>query len=97
MKSKHSPGLSGFDWKDPFLLEAQITPEERMARDTAAEFARSTLVPGVLDDFNNEVTNPDIFRRMERRDFLERPFRKIAAVQMPAMSLTVLSPESWKG
>ena len=74
MKSKHSPGLSGFDWKDPFLLEAQITPEERMARDTAAEFARSTLVPGVLDDFNNEVTNPDIFRRMGAAGFFGAPF-----------------------
>ncbi|WP_410169366.1 hypothetical protein, partial [Acinetobacter indicus] len=25
-----------FDWQDPFLLEQQLTAEERMIRDTAA-------------------------------------------------------------
>ena len=32
-----------FDWKDPFLLDQQLSDEERMVRDTAHQFSRDVL------------------------------------------------------
>ena len=38
-----------FDWKDPFLLDQQLSDEERMVRDTAHQFSRDVLLPRVVD------------------------------------------------
>ena len=32
--------LATFNWEDPFLLEAQLTDDERMLRDGARAFAQ---------------------------------------------------------
>ncbi|MBU3030888.1 acyl-CoA dehydrogenase [Paracoccus marinaquae] len=53
-----------FSWSDPFLLEDQLTGEERMIRDSAAAFAAESLVPRVQDAYLNEQTDPEIFREM---------------------------------
>ena len=37
-----------FDWADPFRLEDQLTEDERMLRDAAAEFAQSQLAPRII-------------------------------------------------
>ena len=34
-----------FSWSDPFLLDDQLTEEERMIRETAAAFAADRLAP----------------------------------------------------
>ena len=61
--SAHS-GKTQFDWADPLRLEGQLTAEERLARDSAAHFARGRLMPRVLDSFRHEHTDPAIFREM---------------------------------
>ena len=33
LADKDRPNLAAFDWNDPFLLEDQLTDEERMIRD----------------------------------------------------------------
>ncbi|MBX3068009.1 MAG: acyl-CoA dehydrogenase [Cryobacterium sp.] len=53
-----------FHWEDPFLLEDQLSDEERLIRDTAATFAKKNLAPRVLEAFRNEETDPEIFREM---------------------------------
>ncbi|QRZ15804.1 acyl-CoA dehydrogenase [Paracoccus methylovorus] len=53
-----------FSWADPFLLEDQLTEEERMIRDTAASFAADRLAPRVEAAYLNEETDPEIFREM---------------------------------
>jgi glutaryl-CoA dehydrogenase len=53
-----------FDWEDPLLLDQQLTDEERMVRDTAGQFAKTTLMPHVLDAFRHERTDPQLFKRM---------------------------------
>ncbi|MCR9103949.1 MAG: acyl-CoA dehydrogenase [Gammaproteobacteria bacterium] len=53
-----------FDWQDPFLLEQQLSEEERSVRDAARAYAQSTLAPRVRDAFRNEQTDPTIFREM---------------------------------
>ncbi|WP_028716589.1 acyl-CoA dehydrogenase [Paracoccus sp. J39] len=55
---------SPFSWSDPFLLEDQLTEEERMIRDTAAAFAADRLAPRVEAAYLNEETDPEIFREM---------------------------------
>jgi glutaryl-CoA dehydrogenase len=59
-----TPELSSFDWQDPFLMEGQLTEDERMLRDAAREFAQSTLQPRVIEAYRNETTDPEIFREM---------------------------------
>ena len=38
-----------FDWKDPFLMESQLSEEERLVRDTARQYAQEKLLPRVRD------------------------------------------------
>ncbi|RKS44727.1 glutaryl-CoA dehydrogenase [Paracoccus pantotrophus] len=63
MTTKSHKG-SPFSWSDPFLLEDQLTEEERMIRDTAAAFAADRLAPRVEAAYLNEETDPEIFREM---------------------------------
>ncbi|MCF7981519.1 MAG: acyl-CoA dehydrogenase [Pseudomonadales bacterium] len=53
-----------FKWEDPFLLEDQLTEEERMVRDTAYQYAQDKLAPRVREAYQNESTDPSIFREM---------------------------------
>jgi glutaryl-CoA dehydrogenase len=58
--------MSRFDWADPFFLDDQLSDEERAIRDTAQAFAQDALAPRIIDAFNHETTDPDIFRDMGR-------------------------------
>ncbi|MFN0298445.1 acyl-CoA dehydrogenase [Acinetobacter albensis] len=53
-----------FNWQDPFLIEQQLTEDERMIRDTAYAYCQDKLMPRVLEQFRNEQTDPKIFREM---------------------------------
>jgi len=55
---------ASFNWADPLLLDTQLTEEERMVRDAAAEYAQGRLMPRIHDAFRNETTDPTIFREM---------------------------------
>jgi len=52
------------DWRDPFLLEQQLTDEQRMVRDSARHYAQGKLAPRVRDAFRAEETDITIFREM---------------------------------
>jgi len=54
----------GFQWDDPLLLEAQLTEDEVMVRDTARQYAAERLAPRVLEAFREERADPSIFREM---------------------------------
>jgi glutaryl-CoA dehydrogenase len=56
--------MGKFDWADPFLLDDQLTDDERMIRDSAAAYARDKLMPRVIEAFANEHTDPAIFPEM---------------------------------
>ena len=53
-----------FHWEDPLLLDTQLSEEERMIRDAAAEYAQRKLAPRIHDAYRNETTDPSIFREM---------------------------------
>ena len=55
---------ASFNWADPLLLDTQLTEEERMVRDAAAEYAQGRLMPRIHDAFRNETTDASIFREM---------------------------------
>ncbi|ACP22786.1 glutaryl-CoA dehydrogenase (plasmid) [Sinorhizobium fredii NGR234] len=57
-------GKSQFQWDDPFLLEDQLTEDERMIRDTARAYAEERLQPRVIEAYREEKTDPAIFREM---------------------------------
>ncbi len=53
-----------FSWSDPFLLEDQLSEDERMIRDAAAAFAADKLAPRIEEAYLDEKTDPAIFREM---------------------------------
>ncbi|WP_066650276.1 MULTISPECIES: acyl-CoA dehydrogenase [Sphingomonas] len=57
-------GMSRFDWADPFFIDDQLDDEERAVRDTAAAYAQDKLAPRIIDAFQHETTDPEIFREM---------------------------------
>ena len=56
--------MSPFQWNDPFLLEHQLSSEERAMRDAAAAYCQGKLAPRVLDAFRHEKMDTTIFREM---------------------------------
>jgi glutaryl-CoA dehydrogenase len=56
--------MARFDWADPFFLDDQLEDDERMIRDSARAYAQDKLAPRIIDAFQNEITDPDIFREM---------------------------------
>lgn len=65
-----STSQARFNWSDPLLLDQQLTAEERLARDTARQFAQEKLAPRVLEMFRHEKADPSIFREMGELDLL---------------------------
>lgn len=57
-------GKSQFQWDDQFLLEDQLSEDERMIRDTARAYAQEKLQPRVIEAYREETTDPSIFREM---------------------------------
>ncbi|BCH35690.1 acyl-CoA dehydrogenase [Mesorhizobium sp. L-8-10] len=53
-----------FTWNDPFLIDAQLSEDERAIRDAAAAFAADRLAPRVETAYLEEKTDPAIFREM---------------------------------
>ncbi|WAC47780.1 acyl-CoA dehydrogenase [Asticcacaulis sp. SL142] len=59
-----------FNWSDPFLLDAQLSDEDRMIRDAAHDYAQSSLMPRVLKAYAEEDTDRAIFTEMGERGLL---------------------------
>ncbi len=67
---KSASKTSTFAWNDPFLLDDQLSEEERMIRDSAAAFAAAELLPRVQEAYLNEHTDPELFRLMGKAGLL---------------------------
>lgn len=55
---------NSFTWSDPFLLDQQLTTEERMIADSARAYCNDKLSPRVREAYQKEYTDPNIFREM---------------------------------
>ncbi|KQM96753.1 acyl-CoA dehydrogenase [Sphingomonas sp. Leaf25] len=56
--------MGRFDWQDPFLIDQQLTDEERMVRDAAHGYAREKLLPRVTRAFLDEDFAREIMSEM---------------------------------
>ncbi|MGE0875497.1 MAG: acyl-CoA dehydrogenase [Burkholderiales bacterium] len=59
-----------FQWDDPLLIEAELTDEERLVRDTAREYAQDKLAPRILLANRNESFDIAVMREMAELGFL---------------------------
>ncbi len=64
LRAKDVPDLGKFAWDDPFRLSDQLSEDERMIADSARAYAQEKLQPRVTAAFQNEETDPEIFREM---------------------------------
>ena len=63
-QAKDKPAAASFKWDDPFLLDEQLTEDERMIRDTARAYAQEKLLPRVINAYLEEKTDREIFNEM---------------------------------
>jgi glutaryl-CoA dehydrogenase len=56
--------LAEFTWDDAFLLDEQLSEDERLIRDTARSYAQEKLLPRVADAYLEEKTDRSIFNEM---------------------------------
>jgi glutaryl-CoA dehydrogenase len=60
-----------FNWRDPLLLEQQLTHDERMVRDTARDYCQEKLAPRVLEAFRSGRGDAGaIYRELGELDML---------------------------
>ncbi len=55
---------AGFDWQDAFLLDGQLTEDERLVRDTARGYAQDKLLPRVTSAYLDERFDREIMTEM---------------------------------
>jgi len=59
-----------FKWDDPFLLNDQLTSEERMIRDAARRYCQDKLMPRILEANRHEIFHREIMDEMGAMGFL---------------------------
>jgi glutaryl-CoA dehydrogenase len=59
-----------FQWDDPFLLEGQLTEDERMVRDSARAYCQEKLQPRIVDANRHEHFDRAILNEMGELGFL---------------------------
>ena len=64
LKPKDAPDLSSFSWDDALLLDAQLTEEERLIRDSARAYAQEKLQSRVIAAFREDKSDPGAFAEM---------------------------------
>ncbi|MGB7342349.1 MAG: acyl-CoA dehydrogenase [Phototrophicaceae bacterium] len=65
-----SPSKAKFRWEDPFLLEQQLTDDERMIMNAARDYCQGKLMPRVLEGNRHEVFDREIMDEMGAIGFL---------------------------
>ena len=59
-QTKDKPSAVNFQWDDPFMLDGQLTEDERMIRDTARAYAQDKLLPRVNKAYLEETSARNI-------------------------------------
>ncbi len=55
---------TAFHWDDPFLLQQQLSEDDRMIEEAARAYCQDKLLPRVTEAFRHEKTDVAIFREM---------------------------------
>jgi glutaryl-CoA dehydrogenase len=64
LRPKDAPDLNSFNWSDPFLLEDQLTEEERMLQEGVRAYAAEKLQPRIIDAYREATIEPEVFQEM---------------------------------
>lgn len=64
------PNMNNFIWDDPFLLEDQLSNEEKMFRDSARAFANEHLVEKVRKAYEDEIEDTETIPLMGKLGLL---------------------------
>jgi glutaryl-CoA dehydrogenase len=64
LRPKDAPDLNSFNWSDPFLLEDQLTEEERMLKEGVRAYAAEKLQPRIIDAYREATIEPEVFHEM---------------------------------
>ena len=56
--------MSKFEWEDPFLIDDQLSNEEKMIRDTAKRYSQEKLQTRIVEDWREEKVDRNIFLEM---------------------------------
>jgi glutaryl-CoA dehydrogenase len=59
-----------FDWQDALRFDDLLTPEERMIRDAARDYAQGQLMPRILQAHRHETFDVAVMREMAELGFL---------------------------
>ena len=70
MMAELKPQLAEFNWQDPFLIENQLSEDDRMLRDAAAQFAQNELQPLVIEAYREAHVSPELFPKMGKAGLL---------------------------
>jgi len=62
--------MADFQWQDPLQLDAQLTEEERLIRDTTRSFVREQLLPGIIEANRHEQFDTAIMQEMGKLGLL---------------------------
>lgn len=82
-----------FHWDDPFLLEQQLQPEERLIRDAARAYAQEKLQPRILNAFHNEQFDREIMREMGQAGFLGATIQGYGCAGISSVAYGLLARE----
>jgi glutaryl-CoA dehydrogenase len=69
-RPKAAEAGASFAWDDPFLLDEQLTEDERMIQSTARAFAKDKLMPRILEAHRHETVERGLFREFGEMGFL---------------------------
>lgn len=64
---------AAFQWEDPFRLDEELNDEERLARDSARQYAQKSLMPRILEANRTESFDVSVMREMGELGFLGAP------------------------
>ncbi len=62
--SENPRPAASFQWEDPFLLEDQLSEEEKLVRDTARNYSQGRLMPRILEASRKEHFHREIMNEM---------------------------------
>lgn len=70
LRAKTPSSKASFEWADPFLLDEQLTEDERLIRDSARDYCQDKLMPRVLEANRHEKFDRSILNEMGALGFL---------------------------
>lgn len=69
-KASRAASGSPFNWKDPFLMDDQLTEDERAIRDSAQSYCEENLLTRITEANRNETFDKKIMEEMGSMGFL---------------------------